>query len=125
MALHSRKLGWAVFQTLVCAKYAATAQQIIAEIGEFNPHKDVKSEVKTVSQAAYAIAAHAWIAMMAMDSNNLEIAQNAAQAAARAKQDILMTSRHCFLLNFSVGQTSYTHMSIVPDRHRLLPFLTQ
>jgi hypothetical protein len=58
--------------------------------------------------------------MLAMAGNNLEVARNAAQAAYEAKQDILITSRHGFLLDYSIGQDSDTQLSSVPDKRRLL-----
>jgi hypothetical protein len=113
----SKKLRQAVFQALTSARTAATAQRIIIELGELNPHKDVKNEAKKVSEAAYAAAAHAWMAMIAMASDNLEVAQNAAQAAFNARDEILFASRYAFLFNREEAQTQ---TQSVPDEQELM-----
>ena len=102
MSLSSKKIRQAVLQALTCAKTAAAARQFATEIAALTSDETVHSEANDISQAAYAASAHAWMAMIAMTSRNLEVAQNAARAAYNAKQHILATAQHVFTMDLAL-----------------------
>ena len=103
MVQMSRELRQAVHQAILCAKSAAKIQQLISDFG---PASDgvFREEIKMASQAAYAASAHAWIAMLAMASNSVDVAQNAAQAACDAERIIVAFAESTLLLDLNIGQ---------------------
>ena len=120
MAVPSKKLREAVFQALTCAKVTAAAYQLAIQIAALTSDKTVKSQVNEISQAAYAASAHAWMAMIAMTSRNLEVAQSAAQAALSARQHILTTSHHAFAMDLSTLEDIQEQNSVVPQECELI-----
>lgn len=92
MSQSSQTLGQAVFQALVCAQSAAAIHIISVDAGRLTYDEALRDTVKKVSDAAYASSAHAWMAMLALSSNPLEIAQSAAQSAYDAEQVALQAA---------------------------------
>jgi hypothetical protein len=117
MSQSSKELRQAVFQALICAQSAAATHKMISAMDELLGDLSLRNEVKKISEAAYAATAHAWMAMIALIGNQLEIAQNAAQAAYKAEQ---VVSRGAFLFNLSNTKTRHQDRPcVVPDERGL------
>jgi hypothetical protein len=101
MSQTSEAIRQAVFQAIVCAQSAASFHKMAATMGQFTHDPFLKNEVKKISEAAYAASAHAWMAMIAMSSDQLDVAQSAARAAYNAEQVALQQAA---LFNLSNGE---------------------
>jgi hypothetical protein len=113
----SQALRQAVLQAIVCAQSAATIYKLVTSMGS-TYDAFLKDEMKKISEAAYAASAHAWMAMIAMSSNQLEIAQSAARAAYSAEQAALQRATVFNLLSGEVPH-QHDHSCDLPDEHGL------
>src|SRR5687768_6074108 len=122
MTQPSVQLRQVVFKALIYAQAAAQAQCVITNDGVLASDQENQRELKRVSQAAYAASAHAWMAMIAMVSDNLEIARSASRAAQNAWDDIRLICRSVFSLDLPTNGKTALHSSTPPETHDLIAF---
>jgi hypothetical protein len=114
----STDLRLATYHAILCAKSAAAAYHHLAQLADFaTSGSEAKKEFKEPIQAAYAASAHAWIAIIAMASDNLEVAQQAAQSAQEAEQLIVSFVNTRFLISRETADLK--NCSSLPDEKEL------
>ena len=121
MTQPSIQLRQAVFKALSCAQAAAQTQRFITDLGVFTSDHAGQEDLKRLMEAAYAASAHAWMAMIAMVGNNVEVAQSAAQAAQNACDDIRLICRSAFSLDLPINDRPI-HSPTPPDTQDLIAF---
>jgi len=118
MSQSSQALRQAVFQAIVCAQSAAALHKMAVSIDQSAHDAFLRNEVKKISEAAYAASAHAWMAMIAMSSGQLDVAQSAGQAAYSAEQVALQRATLFNLPNRELPH-QHDHPCDLPDERGL------
>ena len=121
MSQLSKDLRRSAYQALMCAQAAATTHAIAGEMGKWAEDTYIKTQSRTLSEAAYAASAHTWMAMIALIASQLDIAQKAAQAASDAER---VVADCAFTLGLDhVGPYPFTDERL-PDERTLLELWT-
>jgi hypothetical protein len=102
----SLEIRQSVYKALLCAQSAASLQQMMSKLEDTLPDNG-RDQVHYITELAYAAAAHAWTAMIAFASNNLDVAQKAAQAAADAEETIMTISQELLPLGRHIPERKY------------------
>jgi len=117
----SKDLRRFAYQALMCAQATATTQKIGGEMSKWTADTYIKTQSQTLSEAAYAASAHAWMAMIALVGRELTIAQQAAQAASDAERTV---ARCAFTLGLDHAGPCPLDDTRLPDERSLLEMWT-